>query len=320
MATSVELLPHLIGSHFMKTKMTDQLINQLSDVNRLSSEDQSDFDEVAVYFSKEEWDCLNEKQKELYKDVMMENYQTMRSLGRVNVMPSVVLKIMCGEEPYVGGYCQIKGDELSINISSKHSFLMEEHMTLNMLEEYHNAYGIVRDNTSVSQWIQENWENNSPKATTYFVNDVTDVNRYRTYSHHQSTPGGEKHYLCNVCGKKFNFKSAFITHMRSHTGEKPYMCNECGKQYGYKHDLITHQRLHTGKCCIGVTSVGNTLPKNPILLHIRFRTLKRNMLRAMSVGNSLHVNDISLYIRGYTQGTNHMGATNVGSVFHVNNI
>lgn len=39
------------------------------------------FDDVAVYFSEEEWNSLNAEQKETYKHVMMENFRSLRSLG-----------------------------------------------------------------------------------------------------------------------------------------------------------------------------------------------------------------------------------------------
>ncbi|XP_075042587.1 uncharacterized protein LOC142101988 [Mixophyes fleayi] len=63
--------------------------------------DVNDFEELAVYFSKEEWGCLVEEQKNLYKHVMMENYQTLCSLGCVLVKPDVIAKIEQGQEPYL---------------------------------------------------------------------------------------------------------------------------------------------------------------------------------------------------------------------------
>ncbi|XP_053567382.1 zinc finger protein 517-like [Bombina bombina] len=70
----------------------------------LTGEEQMEFDEVAVYFSEEEWGCLAEEQKELYKDVMMENYQTLSSLGYVHMKPLLVTKIEHREEPYVSSF------------------------------------------------------------------------------------------------------------------------------------------------------------------------------------------------------------------------
>lgn len=39
------------------------------------------FDEVAIYFSDEEWDVLTEPQRALYREVMRMNYDTVLSLG-----------------------------------------------------------------------------------------------------------------------------------------------------------------------------------------------------------------------------------------------
>lgn len=42
------------------------------------------FDEVAIYFSDDEWDVLTEPQKALYREVMRMNYETVLSLGKTS--------------------------------------------------------------------------------------------------------------------------------------------------------------------------------------------------------------------------------------------
>ncbi|XP_018096768.2 zinc finger protein 850 [Xenopus laevis] len=55
------------------------------------------FEEVSVYFSPGEWAWLREEQKELYKEVMLDNYQLVLSVCR----PDIISRIVLGEEPCI---------------------------------------------------------------------------------------------------------------------------------------------------------------------------------------------------------------------------
>nr|XP_033788859.1 zinc finger protein 566-like [Geotrypetes seraphini] len=67
-----------------------------------SAQMQVTFEEIAVSFSQEEWEYLDEEQKELYREVMKENYEILISLaGSPTFTPKIISYIERGEEPYI---------------------------------------------------------------------------------------------------------------------------------------------------------------------------------------------------------------------------
>ncbi|XP_012893058.1 PREDICTED: zinc finger protein 717-like [Dipodomys ordii] len=71
-------------------------MNAVKDSNKLVS-----FDDVAVEFSWEEWQELDISQRTLYRDVMLETYSMLVSLGHTGPKPQLIVKLEQDEESYM---------------------------------------------------------------------------------------------------------------------------------------------------------------------------------------------------------------------------
>ncbi|XP_012576995.1 PREDICTED: zinc finger protein 37 homolog [Condylura cristata] len=53
-------------------------------------------------FTQREWEQLDPAQKNLYKDVMLENYSSLASMGYETPKPDMISKLEKGEDPWLG--------------------------------------------------------------------------------------------------------------------------------------------------------------------------------------------------------------------------
>ncbi|XP_068001873.1 uncharacterized protein [Melanerpes formicivorus] len=59
------------------------------------------FEDVAVYLSRAEWEAISEEQQELYRSVMLDVCELLRSLGHPGPKPDILYWLEHGEEPWV---------------------------------------------------------------------------------------------------------------------------------------------------------------------------------------------------------------------------
>uniref|UniRef100_A0A914D1L6 C2H2-type domain-containing protein n=1 Tax=Acrobeloides nanus TaxID=290746 RepID=A0A914D1L6_9BILA len=52
-------------------------------------------------------------------------------------------------------------------------------------------------------------------------------------------------FICEICGKSFEYKSSLEDHQRSHSGDRPFECSVCCKGFKKRSDVVKHEKIHT---------------------------------------------------------------------------